>query len=349
MVSFRFLRLGDRVGESRSTEARRHRGVLARIRWRQRWARLMGLRRFARDWRLNPLDRMRLGFRRWWWGQTHSVPPNAFPVYVVGVQRSGTNAVLRAFFEAGEFEIRNEDDSRAFNRFRLRPDPVIRHLIERSRHQYIVFKPLCDSHRVADLLDGLGTPSHGRAIWVYRSVDARVRSAIAFFGDRNRRVLAQIARGEPVWWEAERLSEENRELIRSFDYQQISPESAAALFWYVRNSLFFQLRLDRREDVFLMSYDALMEHPERTIRQLCSFLGFPYRSALSRPIEQRSDQSSEPLDLDPRIRELCSALQQRLDRTASPPSEVVNLPPQRGGGRLDTAAHSPTPPRITPS
>ena len=51
--------------------------------------------------------------------------------------------------------------------------------------------------------------------------------------------------------------EHNLEIIRRFDYDRMTPESAAVLFWFVRNSLYFDLALDRRPDVALASYGVL--------------------------------------------------------------------------------------------
>src|SRR5205823_5162999 len=119
-----------------------------------------------------------------------------------------------------------------------------------------------------DELLALDTPTDGRAIWAYRGVDGRVRSALAKFGDANLRVLTEIASGRGrETWQAQRLSPESLELIGSFDWASMSAASAAALFWYVRNSLFFDLGLERRDDVLLSSYDALVSFPEAGTRR----------------------------------------------------------------------------------
>jgi hypothetical protein len=237
------------------------------------------------------------------------------PVFLVGLQRSGTNMVVRGLERTPEFEVHNENDGRAFERYRLRPLPRIRAIVDSSRQRYVLFKPLCDSHRVDELLDSLGTQTPGRAVWAYRSVDGRVRSALAKFSDHNLQVLREIAAGRGSdRWQAQRLSHESLELIRSFDYEAMSPESAAALFWYVRNSLFFELGLDRRPDVALVSYDALVADPEGAVQPLCRFLGFPWSPRLVAHIDARSSSARPPLALDRRIRECCTELQERLDR-----------------------------------
>jgi hypothetical protein len=187
----------------------------------------------------------------------------------------------------------------------------VRKIILASRQRYVLFKPLCDSHRVDELL-ALDTPTAGRAIWAYRGVDGRVRSALAKFGDTNLRVLTEIAggRGDGMW-QAQRLTDENQELIRSFDWTSMSPASAAALFWYVRNSLFFDLGLESRDDVLLSSYDALVARPSAGTQTLASFLGLPWHPGLATHIERR-DTTPTPPDLDARVRALCDDLEARL-------------------------------------
>ena len=96
---------------------------------------------------------------------------------------------------APEVEVHNEDDRRAFDRYKLRSDAVVESLVARSPHSHVLFKPLCDSHRVDHLLDDIHTARPGRAVWVYRDVDGRVRSALAKFGDGNLQVLREFADG----------------------------------------------------------------------------------------------------------------------------------------------------------
>ena len=190
----------------------------------------------------------------------------------------------------------------------------MRELVEHSGHRYVLFKPLCDSHRIGTILDGLGTPSPGRAIWAYRDVRGRVRSAVQKFGPANLDALRRIAAGEGEgMWQSGGLSSDRLELVRSFDYEQLSPESAAALFWYLRNGLFFDLGLDTRPDVVLASYRATVTGPERAMRALCAALDFAYQPALIEHIDARSSRPSPPLELDPRIAELCDELEGRLD------------------------------------
>jgi hypothetical protein len=287
---------------------------LVRVQRHLHWARTQGVGRLVEEDDLNVADRARRALAKWQWRRQHGAPPGrAVAVFLVGVQRSGTNMVVRGLEASPEFEVHNENDRRAFDRFRLRPLPAIRAIVEGSRHAFVLFKPLCDSHRVNELLDGLDTESPARAIWAYRSVDGRVASALAKFGDTNLRVLGEIAAGGGRdRWQAHGLSPVSRKLIESFDYDTMTPATAAALFWYVRNILVFEHGLDRRPDVAVVSYDALVAGPEARMRDLCASLGLSYHPNLVAHVESRPPKDSRPLDIDPRVRELCSALDARL-------------------------------------
>lgn len=288
--------------------------------WKRQWnwARAEGIGRWIEEDQLNPIDRTQTALAKWRWRRHHGVQPGeAVPVYLVGVQRSGTNMLVRGLEAAPEFEVHNENDTSAFDRYRLRSDRTIADLITSSGHEYVLFKPLCDSHRIDELLDGMHVPEPGRAIWAYRGVDARVRSALKKFGDVNLRVLSEIARGDGEdRWQAERISAENLALVQGFDYSTMTPETAAALFWYIRNCLYFEIGLDRRRDTFLSSYDLLVAEPEPTMQALCAFLGFPYYPALTAHIELRANSRKPPLSIDARVRTLCDQLTERLDSKA---------------------------------
>lgn len=263
---------------------------------------------------LNPLSRAAHDLRKWQWRRRHGVAPGeATPVFLAGVQRSGTNMIIRGLANSPAFEVFNEANKAAFHRYELRSDAVVRALVDNSRQRFVLLKPLCDSHRIASLLDTLGTQQHGRAIWAWRNVDGRIRSALAHFGTNNLEILREIASGGAQdRWQARGLSSENRTLIESFDYSTMTPESAAALFWYVRNALYFEQELDRRDDVILTSYDAFIAEPQPTMVALCAFLGVDYDTDFVRHIGPRPVRPNVAVDIDPAIRALCHDLEAKL-------------------------------------
>ena len=278
-----------------------------------RWARTEGVRRLIAEDRLNPADRLRTAAAKRRWRRRHGVTAgDARPVYLVGLQRSGTNMLVRGLDEAPEVETRNENDQAVFRRFRLRGDDVLLAAIGRSRHSVVLVKPICDSHRVDELL-ALPTAVPGRALWMWRDVDDRARSEVAKFGDANLRALRSIADGTiGAGWQGQRLDPAMTELIASFDYDAMDPHTAAALFWYVRNDLYFRLGLDRRDDVLLIAYQDMVEDPESAARRVCAFLDLPYRPEFAADVA--AGPSRDRLPIDPLVRSLCDDLTARLEQ-----------------------------------
>lgn len=278
------------------------------------WLRTEGVAKLVEEDNVNPRERIAMAVSRARWRRANPPVPGqwATTVFLVGLQRSGTNMMLRGLEMSPEFEVHNENDGRAFERFRLRRAEVAP-LVERSRHRFVLFKPLCDSHDVVDLLDDPQLRGEARAIWAVRDVDARVRSAVAKFGDANQRALVEISEGRPAeGWQAGGLVEEDLDLIRGLQPRQLSAESGAALLWYLRNRLFFTRGLDQRGDVLLASYEAFVDSPEAQMRRLCDFLGVTYRDSLVAHVDARASGVRPPLEIHPVVRELCRDLGERL-------------------------------------
>jgi hypothetical protein len=287
--------------------------LVEKVRQNWRWGRTHGWADLIEEHDLNPLVRARRGVRKATWHASRARRTSATPVFLVGAQRSGTNMIAHGLDEAPEFRVYNEGNAKAFRNFRLRSLSEIESLIERSRAEFVLFKPLCDTHRTAELLERFRP--RARVIWAFRDMDGRVRSALAKFGDSNLHALGSFAAGRDGHdWQVQGISPENAAFIRSFDFERVSAASAAALFWLVRNSLYFELSLDRREDTMLASYNRFLAEPERSARALCAFLGLAFRRELIAHIKPRPPASTEPISIDQRIRERCVELQERLDR-----------------------------------
>jgi hypothetical protein len=281
------------------------------------WGRSHGWANLLAEHDLNLRVRVPRELRKFLWRRRSPSPPGtARPVFVVGVQRSGTNMFTHGLAMSAEVEVYNEGNRKAFANYRLRERDHIAALVRRSRHRYVLFKPLVDSHRTRELLD-LGTETPPRAIWIYRDVRGRVRSELSKFGDSNLRIIRRRTEDPGLrHWQLNDdagLSEANSALLDSLDTRELTPADGAALFWLIRNRLLFELGLHEREDVHVVSYDRLVAAPEETMRRVCGFLALSYSSDLVRFIETRPQGPLPSTDIHPQILALCDDLSRRLD------------------------------------
>ena len=254
------------------------------------------------------IARKRRATRNLLWRIRNDYSPNARALYILGVQRSGTTMLIDCLERNPEIEVYGED-SAAMVDWRLRDNETIRRLIMSSPCKVVTFKPLTDSHRAAELL---ALSPGSAAIWAFRRFEDRANSAVAKFGTNNQELLAALSRGERLdAWQALGLSPGNFDLIRSFDYQAMSAQSAAAVFWYVRNSLFFDQGLDERDDVLPLAYEELVANPGPVLRSLCQFMGCTFRDSMISEVHEKS-VGKKPSNIDARVAALCEPMYQRL-------------------------------------
>ena len=131
----------DRAAPGEGTASR----FTRRVRRHLRWGRTEGFSRLVEEDELNPVTRARVAASKWEWRRSHPREAGlATPVYLVGLQRSGTNMLARGLDIAPEFEVHNENDRAVFDHFLLRDDDVVRRVVLASRQEYVLFKPLCE-------------------------------------------------------------------------------------------------------------------------------------------------------------------------------------------------------------
>lgn len=207
-----------------------------------------------------------------------------------------------------EIEVYGEN-SPAMKDWRIREDEIIRRIITASPYKVVAFKPLTDSHRTMELLK---LTHDSVAIWMYRRLEDRANSAVVRFGKNNQELLTAFSKGERLdSWQAMGMTKKNLALLRTFNYQAMSPQSAAVVFWYLRNSLFFDQQLDKRNDVLPLAYEDLVTNPGPIMRGVCQFLGCHFHETLVRDVHAKS-VGHRPIELDHRVRDLCEPMYQRL-------------------------------------
>jgi len=240
---------------------------------------------------------------------------------ILGCQRSGTTLVQNILQRDirskvyGEFSRLSAQDRE--HRIRLNPLDSVRKTIQADRAGIIALKPLVESQNALKLLDAL---ENAKVLWMYRDYrDSAVSSINQFGRDAGINDLTGIIENRHGDWRAEGLGRELRGIVKANFSPDMDPHDAAALFWFVRNSWFFELKLDTKARVMLCGYEDLVATPARTVKKLYDFIGhkFPGEQILP-PIHQESVGQGRHLKLSEDIERLCSSMLARLDRQGPP-------------------------------
>jgi hypothetical protein len=238
---------------------------------------------------------------------------------ILGCQRSGTTLVQNIFQRDmrskvyGEFSKLSSGDRK--HRIRLNPLDSVREAIEGDRADLIVLKPLVESQNAGKLLDAL---ENAKVLWMYRDYRDTAISNINTFGRKaGVNDLASIIENRDGDWRAEGLGTALREIVSAHFSPDMDPHDAAALFWFVRNSWFFELGLETNARVMICSYEDLVAAPAATVKKLYDFIGhnFPGEQILP-PIHQESAGQGSGLELSEDIERLCKDLLERLAASA---------------------------------
>ncbi len=232
--------------------------------------------------------------------------------FVFGCQRSGTKMVMRVLDRSPDIRIFHENHASAFQDFQLRSDRTIRALVALNPAPVQVFKPICDSQEADRLLARF---PRVRGAWVYRHFDDVANSAVAKWGEHQRDLVEALVKGDAErWgWRTARIPESVRADLRAVYRADLSPAEGAMLFWFARNSFFFELGLDQHPRMTLVRYADLVQQPESAFDALFSHLGADFSPDFIDKVRADSIGRSDPPQASPQIRALCQSLMDRLD------------------------------------
>lgn len=230
-------------------------------------------------------------------------------VLVPGVQRSGTNMVMDVLERSMLTEVYHERDQRAFQHCQLRASPEIRRLYDRSRAPFFVLKGLLDSHRVAEIREDF---DESMVIWPYRDFRDMVNShLVSWPGFRER--IDEIVKGDVADnWRARGLSNNTLMEMRSVYREDLNEASCIALFWYMRNALFFDQQLHRDPGALLVRYESIVTEPDVAFQNICSHIGLPYQKNIHSIVHARSVAKRPAPPIDQKVEALCNSMLDRL-------------------------------------
>jgi hypothetical protein len=237
------------------------------------------------------------------------------PVFVLGAQRSGTTMLIDTLRLSPEVWVHPEKSNIAYRAFRLRSPETIRRLTALTPATAVIFKPLCDAHLADRILE---EHPRGRGIWMYRRWADVANSAVAKWGTHHKEVMDAIRSGalQELGWRGERLPQDLIDQVVAVTDQDSSAETGAALQWYLRNSFYFLLGLDKEPRVMLQAYEPLVEHPAEVFPALFDFIGVPFHAQYIEDVAPTSVGLRPAPSVDPRVARLCDALTERLDAAA---------------------------------
>lgn len=247
---------------------------------------------------------------------------------ILGCQRSGTTLVTRIFEKDWQVKVYPEHSKLSvgdkLDGLRLNPLPDVHQKLAKDRYPLVVLKPLVesqDAHHLLDYFDG------AFGLWMYRHYKDVAASNLKRFGIRNGiKNLRYIASDRVSNWRAEYLPEYVRSLVREHFSESMDPYDAAALFWYVRNTLYFDQHLDRHPRVKLCRYADLVQNPEDSVQAIYRYVHQPYPgNRVIEDVHATSVGKGQQGELSVEIEELCSHMWTRLE-DATESSGILHIP-----------------------
>ena len=235
---------------------------------------------------------------------------------IVGCQRSGTTMLSRIFERDLQTKTYRESSSLSSQdkkyKIRLNPADKLATQLENVKPRFVILKPLVESQNANTLLTRL---PNSKAVWIYRNFYDVISSNLRKFGaDNGIHDLRPIVERQRNNWRAEYVPEDVFAIVQRYFSSRMSQSDAAALFWYVRNRLYFDRQLDEDSRVMLCKYEDLVVQPTVIVRRIYDFAGqrFPGPHILGHA-HSRSVGKGGGVCLSPAILGIVTKLQERLD------------------------------------
>lgn len=246
-------------------------------------------------------------------------------LFIMGCQRSGTTIIMDCL--EGDYRTLSYGERCKYNQpkgaelIRMQsPDRI------RSRMQFIpvdgiALKPLVESQHAKVWLD---TFPEGRIVWCFRRCTDVVSSMRKKWGlPVPRDLIGTMLDESSGLFRSESLSKNSKKLINDYYRQDMSGEDALALFWVIRNELFFEQGLDKHPRVRTLDYDKFVQNPVKVFQQMYDFWGVPFRpNRRLATISSSSVGKGADTNLSAPIRDLCDNMWERLSSSSATSFEV---------------------------
>lgn len=232
-----------------------------------------------------------------------------------GCQRSGTSLMTRIFFRDFTAKVYREASklsSADARGLRLNTFAHLKKVFAKDKASLIVLKPLVESQNALQFLKDF---PETRGLWLYRHYKDVAISNLQAFGMNNGIAdLRPIVENQSGNWRNEGISPATRAIIATHFAEDMNPYAAAALFWFARNQLFFELNLEANCKVALCQYEDMVTHPKKSLQKIYEFIERPYPGDhILVEVHARSVKRGKTITLAQEITELCDNLQAKLE------------------------------------
>lgn len=238
-------------------------------------------------------------------------------LFIVGCQRSGTTLMSDLFEHDmqtksyGEVSKLTKDDPA--RQLRLNDWNSVRDILNRDKSPFVVVKPLVESQNLPELLDFFPNSS---AVWLYRDYRDVASSFMVAWGKANSiRDLTHIVENTPDNWRTEYVTEETRSIVAQHFSEDMDGHDAAALFWYVRNQIFFDRNLASLDNIMTCHYSEFVLNPTKIMRKIYQFSDVRYPGDwIAFRVHSNSIKKGKEVNISPEIEELCEKQLDKLNQ-----------------------------------
>ena len=240
-------------------------------------------------------------------------------LFIMGCQRSGTSLMTRIFFRDVRAKIYRESSqlsSRDPFKLRLNPLPMVKKKISGDKARLVILKPLVESQNILTLLRYF---PGSYAVWLFRNYKDVISSNLKQFGSENGiDDLRPIVNNDQNNWRSEKVTAYTRTTIQQFFSEEMGQYDAAALFWFARNQLFYDLQLDKNPRILMCRYEDLASAPEDIIKRIYYRVGLSYpKKNITKEVHERSIRKGRNVNLSPAIENLCDEMLDKLEASYS--------------------------------
>jgi Sulfotransferase family len=218
--------------------------------------------------------------------------------------------VMRVFDLSLNATVYWESDRRAFtDQLLLKGESTVKELTRTSGTEVTVFKAMNEMH---DSLLWLKVFPNIRILWLVRSYNDVVNSSVRKFSSMRESLFRIVDDRKNSGWWGGGISDENFDFLREHCRQNMSLEDAYALFWIIRNSLYFELSLYSQTQVKICKYENLVNTPKRQFEDIFKFCGASYDARYTREIFGSSVGKNATPILSSAIEDRCIQIMDKL-------------------------------------